>query len=139
MSRDNIAKALTASMEKGRLIERFYAERYEEDDEFAQFLRGLVPIGVYRLRDYRGTSWLKEPWRFFSCEISCFFFCNREKESFVYDLSNSWFKHGRILYQLEKTEKPRCCKRIQGKVDSLELAIDATLRRLGEYQDQNNL
>ena len=26
----------------------------------------------------------------------------------------------------------------QGKVDSLELAIDATPRRLGEYEDQNN-
>ena len=26
----------------------------------------------------------------------------------------------------------------QGKVDSLEIALDATLRRLGEYQDQNN-
>ena len=38
-SRDNIAKALVADMEKGRLIDRFYAESITEDEEFAQFFQ----------------------------------------------------------------------------------------------------
>ena len=34
-SRNNIAHAMTADLENGRLIDRYYAEAVEEDEEFA--------------------------------------------------------------------------------------------------------
>ena len=143
-SRDNIAKALVADMEKGRLIDRFYAESIAEDDEFAQFFqsnfgsnqrytdsvitevhKGLVERAI-------GAS-LDEETGVVSFSVV------GEKESFVYDLSKQLIVNTEESFIDWKKEKSQdAVDAFQGKVDSLELAIDATLRRLGEYEDQNN-
>ena len=143
-SRDNIAKALVADMEKGRLIDRFYAESIAEDDEFAQFFqsnfgsnqrytdsvitevhKGLVERAI-------GAS-LDEETGVVSFSVI------GEKESFVYDLSKKLIANTEEAFIDWKREKSQdAVDAFQGKVDSLELAIDATLRRLGEYEDQNN-
>jgi len=143
-SRDNIAKALVADMETGRLIDRFYAESIEEDDEFAQFFKlnfgtnqrytdsvitevhkGLVEGAI-------GAS-LDEETGVVSFSV------NFKDEGFVYDLSNQLIANTEEAFIDWKKEKSQdAVDAFQGKVDSLELAIDATLRRLGEYEDQNN-
>ena len=35
-SRDNIAKAMVAKLDSGRLVDRYYAKALKKDDEFAQ-------------------------------------------------------------------------------------------------------
>ena len=67
------------------------------------------------------------------------FSVNFKDESFVYDLSNQLIANTEEAFVGWKKEKSQdAVDAFQGKVDSLELAIDATLRRLGEYEDQNN-
>jgi len=60
-------------------------------------------------------------------------------ESFTYDLATLLVQNTENQFKDWKREKGMDAVRsFQGKVDSLELAIDATLQRLGEYEDQNN-
>jgi hypothetical protein len=67
------------------------------------------------------------------------FSVNFKDEGFVYDLSNQLIANTEEAFIDWKKEKSQdAVDAFQGKVDSLELAIDATLRRLGEYEDQNN-
>ena len=68
------------------------------------------------------------------------FSVNFKDEAFVYDFSIEQLiantEEAFIDWKKEKSQD--AVDAFQGKVDSLELAIDATLRRLGEYEDQNN-
>jgi len=143
-SRDNVAQALVADLEEGRLIDRFYAESISEDEDFAvefaskfnsnqrftdsiitEVHKGLVEGSI-------GASMDEE-----TGVVS--FSVNGEQESFVYDLSNQLIANTEAAFMDWKKEKSQAAvDAFQGKVDSLELAIDATLRRLGEYEDQNN-
>ena len=51
----------------------------------------------------------------------------------------NWFENTENQFKDWKKEKGLdAVKGFQKKVDSLEVGLDATLRRLGEYQDQNN-
>ena len=60
-------------------------------------------------------------------------------ESFTYDLATQLVQNTESQFKDWKRQKGLSAVRaFQGKVDSLEIALDATLRRLGEYQDQNN-
>lgn len=143
-SRDNIAKALVADMEKGRLIDRFYAESIAEDDEFAQFFQSnfgsnqrytdsvITEVHKGLVKGAIGAS-LDEETGVVSFSVI------GEKESFVYDLSKQLIVNTEESFIDWKRQKSQdAVDAFQGKVDSLELAIDATLRRLGEYEDQNN-
>jgi tetrahydromethanopterin S-methyltransferase subunit B len=143
-SRDNIAKALVADMEKGRLIDRFYAESIAEDDDFAQSFQSnfgsnqrytdsvITEVHKGLVEGAIGAS-LDEETGVVSFSVI------GEKESFVYDLSKQLIANTEESFIDWKRQKSQdAVDAFQGKVDSLELAIDATLRRLGEYQDQNN-
>jgi len=143
-SRDNIAKALVVDMEKGRLIDRYYAESIAEDDEFAQFFKSnfgskqrytdsvITQVHKGLVEGAIGAS-LNEETGVVSFSVT------GEKESFVYDLSKQLISNTEESFIDWKRQKSQdAVDAFQGKVDSLELAIDATLRRLGEYQDQNN-
>ena len=67
------------------------------------------------------------------------FSVSSKNEAFTYDLATLLVTHTEEQFKDWKREKGLdAVNAFQRKVDSLELALDATLRRLGEYQDQNN-
>ncbi|MEL0334969.1 MAG: Wzz/FepE/Etk N-terminal domain-containing protein, partial [Flavobacteriales bacterium] len=143
-SRDNIAQAMLAELDSGRLVDRYYARALEKDEEFAQEFASkfgvnqrytdsvLTEITLVLNDGYLGASMDEE-----TGVVS--FSVNFKDEAFVYDLSNQLIANTEEAFIDWKKEKSQeAVKGFQRKVDSLELAIDATLRRLGEYEDQNN-
>ena len=143
-SRDNIAKAMVAKLDSGRLVDRYYAKALEKDKEFAEEYANkfgynqrftdsvLTEITIALNEEYLGASMDEE-----TGIVS--FSVNFKDEAFVYDLSNQLIANTEEAFIDWKKEKSQdAVDAFQGKVDSLELAIDATLRRLGEYEDQNN-
>ena len=143
-SRDNIAQAMLAELDSGRLVDRYYARALEKDEEFAEEYSSkfgtsqrytdsvLTEITIALNEEHLGTSMDEE-----TGVVS--FSVNFEDEGFVYDLSNQLIRNTEEAFIDWKKEKSQdAVDAFQGKVDSLELAIDATLRRLGEYEDQNN-
>jgi uncharacterized protein involved in exopolysaccharide biosynthesis len=143
-SRDNIAKAMVAELDSGRLVDRYYAKALEKDEEFAEdYSRKfgtnqrytdsvLTEITIALNEEHLGVSMDEE-----TGVVS--FSVNFKDEGFVYDLSNQLIANTEEAFIDWKKEKSQdAVDAFQGKVDSLELAIDATLRRLGEYEDQNN-
>lgn len=143
-SRDNIAQAMLAELDSGRLVDRYYARALEKDEEFAEKFSKkfgtnqrytdsvLTEITLVLNDGYLGASMDEE-----TGVVS--FSVNFKDEGFVYDLSNQLIANTEEAFIDWKKEKSQnAVDAFQGKVDSLELAIDATLRRLGEYEDQNN-
>ena len=143
-SRDNIAKAMLAELDSGRLVDRYYAKALEKDEEFAEEYSSkfgtnqrytdsvLTEITIALNEEHLGASMDEE-----TGVVS--FSVNFKDEAFVYDLSNQLIANTEEAFIDWKKEKSQdAVDAFQGKVDSLELAIDATLRRLGEYEDQNN-
>ena len=143
-SRDNIAQAMLAELDSGRLVDRYYAKALEKDEEFAEEYSSkfganqrytdsvLTEITIALNEEHLGASMDEE-----TGVVS--FSVNFEDEGFVYDLSNQLIANTEEAFIDWKKEKSQdAVDAFQGKVDSLELAIDATLRRLGEYEDQNN-
>ena len=143
-SRDNIAKAMLADLDSGRLVDRYYARVLENDEEFAEEYANkfganqrytdsiLTGITLVLNDGYLGASMDEE-----TGVVS--FSVKFKDEGFVYDLSNQLITNTEEAFVDWKKEKSEeAVKGFQRKVDSLELAIDATLRRLGEYEDQNN-
>ena len=143
-SRDNIAKAMLAELDSGRLVDRYYARALEKDEEFAEEYSSkfgtnqrytdsvLTEITIALNEQHLGASMDEE-----TGVVS--FSVNFKNEGFVYDLSNQLIANTEEAFIDWKKEKSQeAVKGFQRKVDSLELAIDATLRRLGEYEDQNN-
>ena len=143
-SRDNIAQAMLAQLDSGRLVDRYYAKALEKDEEFAQEFASkfganqrytdsvLTEITIALNEEHLGASMDEE-----TGVVS--FSVNFKDEGFVYDLSNQLIANTEEAFIDWKKEKSQdAVDAFQGKVDSLELAIDATLRRLGEYEDQNN-
>ena len=60
-------------------------------------------------------------------------------EKFTYDLATSLVNNTSDQFIAWDREKAlETVRGFEGKVDSIETAIDNTLIRLGEYQDQNN-
>jgi hypothetical protein len=143
-SRDNIAQAMLAELDSGRLVDRYYAKALENDEEFAEKFSKkfgtnqrytdsvLTEITLVLNDGFLGASMDEE-----TGVVS--FSVNFKDEAFVYDLSNQLIANTEQAFIDWKKEKSQdAVDAFQGKVDSLELAIDATLRRLGEYEDQNN-
>ena len=143
-SRDNIAKAMLAELDSGRLVDRYYVKALEKDEEFAEEYSSkfgtnqrytdsvLTEITIALNEEHLGASMDEE-----TGVVS--FSVNFKDEGFVYDLSNQLIANTEEAFIDWKKEKSQdAVDAFQGKVDSLELAIDATLRRLGEYEDQNN-
>ena len=143
-SRDNIAKAMVAKLDSGTLVDRYYAKALKKNEEFAAEYANkfginqrytdsvLTEITIALNEEHLGASIDEE-----TGVVS--FFVNFKDEAFVYDLSNQLIANTEEAFVGWKKEKSQdAVDAFQGKVDSLELAIDATLRRLGEYEDQNN-
>ena len=143
-SRDNIARAMLAELDSGRLVDRYYARALEKDEEFAEEYSSkfganqrytdsvLTEVTIALNEEHLGASMDEE-----TGVVS--FSVNFKDERFVYDLSNQLIANTEEAFIDWKKEKSQdAVDAFQGKVDSLELAIDATLRRLGEYEDQNN-
>jgi hypothetical protein len=143
-SRNNIAHAMTAELENGRLIDHYYQEAIEEDEEFAQEFASkfgtnqrytdsvLIEVAIGFNEGVLGASFDEESGVLeFSVVTS--------NESFTYDLATLLVENTESQFKDWKKEKGLAAvAAFQKKVDSLELSLDATLRRLGEYQDQNN-
>lgn len=144
-SRDNIAKAMVAPLDLGRLVDRYYAEAIEEDEEFAaeyktkfgnnQRYTDSIFTEIFTALNENGNigASLDEESGIVSFSV------NSKDESFAFDLSNELIANTEAKFiDWKRSKSQDAVDAFQGKVDSLELAIDATLRRLGEYEDQNN-
>lgn len=143
-SRNNIAHALTAELENGRLIDRYYAEALEENEEFKVYFESNFGTNQ-RYSDSVITEVFKAlnegvVGATFDEESGVLgFSVTTEDEAFTYDLATQLVQNTEEQFKDWKREKGMDAVRsFQTKVDSLETAIDATLRRLGEYEDQNN-
>jgi capsule polysaccharide export protein KpsE/RkpR len=143
-SRNNIAHAMTAELENGRLIDRYYQEAIEEDEEFAQEFTSkfganqrytdsvLIQVALGFNEGVLGASFDEESGVLGFSVVTY-------NESFTYDLATLLVENTEAQFKDWKKEKGLAAvAAFQKKVDSLELSLDATLRRLGEYQDQNN-
>ena len=143
-SRNNIAHAMTAELENGRLIDRYYQEAIEEDEEFAQEFTSkfganqrytdsvLIQVALGFNEGVLGASFDEESGVLGFSVVTY-------NESFTYDLATLLVENTESQFKDWKKEKGLAAvAAFQKKVDSLELSLDATLRRLGEYQDQNN-
>jgi len=143
-SRNNIAHAMTAELENGRLIDRYYQEAIEEDEEFAQEFTSkfginqrytdsvLIQVALGFNEGVLGASFDEESGVLGFSVVTY-------DESFTYDLATLLVENTESQFKDWKKEKGLAAvTAFQKKVDSLELSLDVTLRRLGEYQDQNN-
>ena len=143
-SRSNIAHAMTVELDNGRLIDRYFAEAFEEDQEFAQEFHAkfginqrytdsvLSEVSTELNEGFVGAQFDEE-----SGVLA--FNVASEDEAFTFELAALLVQHTEKQFKDWKREKGAdAVHAFQRKVDSLELALDATLRSLGEYQDQNN-
>ena len=135
---------MIADLENGRLIDRYYAEDVEDDEEFAAEFTSSFGINQ-RYTD----SVLTEAFLDFNEGVlgAAFdeesgvlsFNVTTYDESFTYDLATQLVQNTETQFKDWKRQKGlSAISSFQGKVDSLELTLDVTLRKLGEYQDQNN-
>jgi len=143
-SRNNIAHAMIADLENGRLIDRYYAEDVEDDEEFAaEFTSSFGTNQRYT------DSVLTQAFLAFNEGVLGVAFDEESgvigfnvttyDESFTYDLATQLVQNAEAQFKDWKRQKGlSAISSFQGKVDSLELTLDVTLQKLGEYQDQNN-
>jgi len=143
-SRSNIAHAMTVELDNGRLIDRYFAEAFEEDQEFAQEFHAKFGLNQ-RYTDSTLThlfNAFKEDFvaSSFDEESSTLMFSVKaEDESFAFDLANQLVKGTQEQFKNWKKEKSlSAVQAFQKKVDSLEVNIDQSLLNLGQYEDQNN-
>jgi capsule polysaccharide export protein KpsE/RkpR len=143
-SRDNIAHAMTSELENGRLIDRYYQEAIEEDEEFAQEFTSKFGTN----QRYTDSVLIQVALRLNEGVLGVYFDKKSDvlkfsvvayNENFTYDLATLLVENTESQFRDWKKEKGSAAvAAFEKKVDSLEIAIDLTLRRLGEYQDQNN-
>ena len=143
-SRSNIAKAMTAPLESGRLIDRYYAESLKENEEFAKdftlnfgtnqrYTDSTLTVLFNTLNAWYLTSTFDEESGTLAFSVTA------ENEAFAYDLANSLVNSTLEQFKEWKREKSQTAVvAFQKKVDSLEVSIDKALYRLGQYEDQNN-
>ena len=144
-SRDNIAKAMMSKLDSGLLVDRYYEEALVDDSDFANEYRSkfnknqrftdsiFTEIFVALNEENMVNASLDEESGIVSFSVVS------ENESFAFDLANELIANTEEKFiSWKRTKSQDAVDAFQGKVDSLELAIDATLRRLGEYEDQNN-
>ena len=143
-SRSNIAHALTEELESGRLIDRYFADAIEKNEKFAQEFTSkfganqrytdsvLTQVALGLNEGVLDASFDEES------GVLRFSVVTYE-ESFTYDLATQLVENTEAQFKEWKKEKGLdAVKAFQKKVDSLEFTLDITLRRLGEFQDQNN-
>jgi len=143
-SRSNIANAMTADLENGRLIDRFFADAIEGDKEFAaafqlkfgsnqRYTDSTITMISQALNDgYISVVFDKE-------SGTLEFNVTASDESFAFDLANQLVVSTAEQFKNWKKEKSlSAVEAFQKKVDSLEVSIDAALFQLGQYEDQNN-
>ena len=144
-SRDNISKALVALLDSGKLVDRYYAKDLEKDEEFA---------AEYQAKFGNNQRYTDSIYTEIFIDLNengnvgasldeesgiVLFNVNSEDESFAYDLAQVLISNTEEQFLgWKKLKSQSAVAAFEKKVDSLELAIDATLRRLGEYEDQNN-
>ena len=143
-SRDNVAKAMMTVSDQGLMAERYYAEALEGDEEFKEeFFAAFGKNQRYTDSILSEITLELNEW-FVSTELDeesgiVNFSVNGYDEAFVYDLSSALISNTEEAFlDWKKKKSLSAVDAFQVKVDSLETAIDATLRRLGEYEDQNN-
>ena len=143
-SRDNIAKAMIAESNQGVMAERYYAYALYEDQEFNEMFNANFGKNQRYTDSILSEITLELNEGFISANLdeesgTVNFAINGYDEAFVYDLSKALISNTEDAFLDWKKKKGQSAvEAFQGKVDSLEIALDATLRRLGEYQDQNN-
>ena len=143
-SRDNVAKAMTTVSDQGLMAERYYAEALEGDEEFKKEFSAAFGKNQRYTDSILSEIALELNEEFVFAELdeefgTVNFSVNGYDEAFVFDLSKELISNTEEAFiDWKKGKSQEAVKGFQRKVDSLELAIDATLRRLGEYEDQNN-
>ena len=143
-SRSNIAHAMTAELENGQLINRLYAEALDEDEKFAEEFKANFGLN----QRYTDSILTEVSIDFnegvldatFDEETGVLVFdVASQDEGLTFDLAELLVTHTEEQFKDWKKEKRLdAVNAFQRKVDSLEFVLDATLRALGEYQDQNN-
>ena len=143
-SRDNIAKAMRETSNHGTMVERYYAWALATDKEFSdefyakfdnnqRYTDSILSQITYELNEGFISATLNEE----SGTVS--FATYGYDEEFVFDLSKALISNTEEAFlDWKKKKSLSAVDAFQVKVDSLELALDATLRLLGEYEDQNN-
>lgn len=143
-SRDNISKAMTMASGQGVMAERYYAYALYEDQEFNEVFYANFGKNQRYTDSILSEITLELNEGFIAATLdeesgTVNFAINGYDEAFVYDLSKALIANTEDAFLDWKKKKGQSAvEAFQGKVDSLEIALDATLRRLGEYQDQNN-
>lgn len=143
-SRNNIAQVMTKELENGRLIDRYYANVIQEDQEFAAEFSSNFGINQRYSDSILTEVFLELNEGFlgatFDEETAVLGFnVTSYDETFTYDLSTLLVNNTKDQFISWAQKKGNdAVNGLQGKVDSLETSIDATLQRLGEYEDQNN-
>ncbi len=144
-SRDNVAKAMTSFSDKGLMAERYYADALEEDEEFKEEFFSAFGKNQRYTDSILSEITLELNEEFFSSTLNeesgtVNFSIDGYDEAFVFDLSNALILNTEEAFLDSKKKKSlSAVDAFQEKVDSIETAIDETLQRLGEYEDQNNL
>ena len=143
-SRNNIAHAMIAELESGRLIDRYYAEDVADDEEFAaeftssfgtnqRYTDSVLTQAFLAFNEGVLGATFDEESGVLGFNVTTY------DESFTYDLATQLVQNTEAQFKDWKKQKGlSAVKAFQGKVDSLELVLDVTLQKLGEYQDQNN-
>jgi hypothetical protein len=143
-SRDNISRAMMAASGQGVMAERYYAYALYEDQEFNEMFYANFGKNQRYTDSILSEITLELNEGFIAASLdeemgTVNFAINGYDEAFVYDLSKALISNTEDAFLDWKKKKGQSAvEAFQGKVDSLEIALDATLRRLGEYQDQNN-
>lgn len=143
-SRSNVVNAMTFAHPNGRLIDRYYTLALSEDEEFRAEYESkfgtnqrytdslLTEVHIELSKGYLGSSFDEETGVLSFSVVSY-------DEKFTYDLATSLVKNTSAQFiEWDREKGLETVRGFQGKVDSIEVAIDKTLIKLGEYQDQNN-
>ena len=143
-SRSNVVNAMMVNYSQGRLIDRYYARALAKDEEFRAEYESkfgtnqrytdsvLTEVHIELSEGYLGSSFDEETGVLSFSVVSY-------DERFTYDLATSLVNNTSVQFiEWDREKGLEAVRGFQGKVDSIEIAIDKTLIKLGEYQDQNN-
>lgn len=143
-SRSNIAYAMTLEHQNGRLIDRYYKKKIENNDAFAKEYTSKFGVN----QRYTDSVLIQVALGLNSNVLNASFDENHgliefkvvtDNERFTYDLATLLVTHTENQFKAWKKETGLAAvAAFQKKVDSLELSMNSTLREIGEYQDQNN-
>jgi capsule polysaccharide export protein KpsE/RkpR len=144
ISRSNVVNAMMTNYPEGRLIDRYYQFSLEKDEEFraeygSKFGTSerytdsvLTEVHLALIESCLGSSFDKETGILSFSVVSY-------DERFTYDLATSLVNNTSDQFiEWDREKGLETVRGFQGKVDSIEVAINKTLIKLGEYQDQNN-